>query len=83
VDVFGDQTRNFRGRIANDIEKGNDIRPTGEVLQDLDLSLDLLLLDGLENLDDTLFLGDDVDALKDLVDVRGVRGMREREERYL
>ena len=75
MDVFSDQTRNFRGRIANDIEKGDDIRPTGEVLQDLDFSLDLLLLDGLENLYDTLLLGDDINALKDLVNVRGVRRM--------
>ena len=35
-------------------------------MQDLDLSLDFLLFDGLENLDDALLLIDDVDALEDL-----------------
>lgn len=33
-------------------------------MENLDLSLDLLLLDGLEHLDDTFLVVDDVDALK-------------------
>jgi hypothetical protein len=35
-------------------------------LQDLDLALDLLLLDGLEDLDDALLLVGHADALEDL-----------------
>ena len=51
-------------RIPNYIEESNDIRPTGQVLQDLDFSLDLLLLDGLQNLDDAFLVVDNVDALE-------------------
>lgn len=52
--------------IPDDIEQGDDVRAAGQILQDLDLSLDFLLLDGLENLDDAFLVVDDVDALEDL-----------------
>jgi len=65
VDVLEDERRRLALRVADDVEEGDDIGAAGEVLQDLDLSLDLLLLDGLENLDDAFLVVDDVDALKD------------------
>ena len=52
--------------VANDIQQSDDVGSATEVLQDLDLALYLLLLDGLEDLDDTFLVVDDVDALKDL-----------------
>ena len=52
-------------RVSNNVEESNDIGSARQVLQDLDLSLDLLLLDRLENLDDALLVVDDIDAFKD------------------
>lgn len=50
--------------IPNNIQQSNNVWATGQVLQDLDLSLDLLLLYGLEHLDNTLLIVDNVDPLK-------------------
>lgn len=66
VDILEDEGRRLALGVAHDIEERNNIGPAGEVLQDLDLALDLLLLDGLEDLDDTLLVIDDVDALEHL-----------------
>jgi hypothetical protein len=52
-------------RISNNIQQSNDIRSSRQVLQDLDLTLYLLLLDRLQHLDDTLLVVCDVDTLKD------------------
>ncbi len=52
--------------VTNDIEQRDDIWPAGEVLQNLDLSLDLLLLDWLEYLDDAFPVGRQVDRLEHL-----------------
>jgi len=49
-------------RVANDIEEGDDVGAAGKVLQNLDLALDLLLLDGLEHLDDAFLVVVDIDA---------------------
>ena len=51
--------------VADHIEQGNDIRPTRQVLQNLDLALDLLLLNGLEDFDHAFLVVDDVKALED------------------
>ena len=51
--------------VADEIEKSNDIRASSEVLQNLDLSLNLLLLNGLEHLDYAFLIVDNVDSLKD------------------
>ena len=48
VDVFGDEARDLGRRVAHDIEQCDDVRPAGEVLQDLNLPLNLLLLDRLD-----------------------------------
>lgn len=66
VHGFKDQTWGLALIVAHHIQQRDDIRATSEVLEDLDLSLDLLLLDRLENLDDTFLIVDDVDALEHL-----------------
>ena len=50
VDEFEDQAGRLRLRVSNNVEQADDVRPAGEVLQNLDLALDLLLLDWLEDL---------------------------------
>jgi hypothetical protein len=52
--------------VANDIQKRNYVRAPRQILQDLDLTLYLLLLNGLENLYHTLLVVLDVDSLEDL-----------------
>lgn len=56
----------LRDGIAHNVEQGNDVRSTRKILKNLDLALDLLLLDGLEDLDHSRGIGDDVDGLEDL-----------------
>lgn len=64
VDVLEDERGRLALRVADDVEEGDDVGAAGEVLQDLDLALDLLLLDGLEDLDDAFLVVDDVDAFE-------------------
>lgn len=52
--------------VAYHVQQRHDIGPAGQVLEDFDLALYLLLLDGLEHFDDALLVVDDVDALEDL-----------------
>jgi hypothetical protein len=52
--------------VAHHIQQRDDVGPAGQILQDLDLALYLLLLDGLQDLDDAFLVVDDVDALEDL-----------------
>lgn len=52
--------------IPNNIQQSNNVWATRQILQDLDLSLDLLLLYGLEHLDDAFLIVDNVDPLKNL-----------------
>lgn len=51
-------------RISDNIEKSDDIRAASEILKNLDLTLDLLLLDRLQNLDDAFLVVNDVDAFE-------------------
>jgi len=53
-------------RIPHNVEQGNNVRPSGKVLEDLDLPLDLLLLDRLKDFDDAFLVVDYVDALEHL-----------------
>lgn len=64
VDVFKDDGRCFRLWVTNDIEQRNDVWSASEVLQNLDLSLDLLLFDWFEDFDDTFVVGLYVDTFK-------------------
>lgn len=66
VDVLEDERGRLALRIPDHIEQGDDVGPAGQVLQDLDLALDLLLLDRLEHLDDALLVVDHIDAFKHL-----------------
>ena len=66
VHVFEYETGCLGLAVSDDIEESHDVGTAGQVLQDLDLSLDLLLLDGLEHFDDAFLVVDDIDALKDL-----------------
>lgn len=66
VDSLEDQTRSLALVVANNIQQSHNIGPTREVLQNLDLTLDLLLLDRLEDLDNAFLVVDDVDSLENL-----------------
>lgn len=50
--------------VPDDVQQSYNVWSTREILQDLDLSLYLLLLHRLEHLDDTLLIIGDIDALK-------------------
>ena len=52
--------------VAHYIQQRDDVGPARQILQDLDFSLYLLLLDGLEDFDDAFLVVDDIDALEDL-----------------
>lgn len=90
VDIFKDQTRRFALTVPDHIQQGHHVGAACQVLQDLDLSLDLLLLDRLEDLDDTFLVVDDVDTFEDFrvlstacgqtVSMRGPRPIIERME---
>jgi len=73
VDVFGDEARNLGGRISHNIEESDNVGTAGQILKNLDLSLDFLLLHGLEDFDDTFILGDDVDSFEDLAKKIGIQ----------
>ena len=66
VDVFCDQAWDLGSRIADHVQQGYDIWASSQVLENFDFSLDLLLLNGLEDFYDALFVVDDVDSFKDL-----------------
>ena len=65
VDIFKDQTRRFALTVPDHIQQSDHVGTACQVLQDFDFSLDLLLLDRLEDLDDTFLVVDDVDAFED------------------
>ena len=52
--------------VPDNIQQSHNVWPARQILQDLDLSLYLLLLHRLEHLDDTLLVVGDIDALKNL-----------------
>lgn len=66
VHVFEYQTRRLTLAVTNDIKQGHNIRSSRQILQNLDLTLDLLLLHRLEDLDDAFLVVHDIDALKHL-----------------
>jgi hypothetical protein len=65
VDILEDEAGSLTLAISDNIQQSNDVGPTGQVLQDLDLALYFLLLDGFEDLNDTFLIVGDVDALED------------------
>ena len=64
--IFGDKRGDFRRRVADNIEKSDNIWTAGEVLEDLDLSLNFLLLDRFQDFDDALLFVYNVDSLEEL-----------------
>lgn len=50
--------------ISDHIQKCDNVGPTAQVLQDFDLTLDLLLLDRFQDLDNALLVIDDIDAFE-------------------
>eukprot|EP00754_Rhynchopus_humris_P030124 Rhum_TRINITY_DN15259_c0_g1::Rhum_TRINITY_DN15259_c0_g1_i1::g.147186::m.147186 len=56
VHVLEDEGRGLRERVAHHVEQLDDVGAAAEVLQDLDLTLDLHLLHGLQNLDHATLL---------------------------
>lgn len=50
--------------VANNVQQRDDIRSAGQILENLDLSLYLLLLNRLQNLNDAFLVVDDVDAFE-------------------
>jgi len=67
VDVFCDETRDFRGRVSDNIQQCNNVWPSCKILENFDFPLNLFLFDWFQDFDDAFFLCDDVDALKDLM----------------
>ena len=57
--------RRYYLTIPNHIQQRNNIGTSRQVLQDLDLTLDLLLLDRLQNLDNALLIVDNIDTFED------------------
>lgn len=53
-------------RISDNVKQRYDVRTASQILQYFNLSLDLLLLDGLQHLDDALIVALNVDSLKHL-----------------
>lgn len=66
VDGLKYKTRSLALVVAHHIQKSDNIRPTSQILKNLDLTLNLLLLDRLENLDHAFLVVDDIDALEHL-----------------
>lgn len=66
VNIFEDQTGRLALTITNNVQQRDDVRTSGQVLENLDLSLDLPFLDGFEDFDDTFLVVDDVYAFKHL-----------------
>lgn len=52
--------------VSDHVQQRDNVRPAGEVLQNLDLPFYLLLLHRLENLYDTLLIVDNINALENL-----------------
>jgi len=66
VDIFGDQTGNLRCWVTDDIEKRDNIGTSSQILENLDFTLDFLLLDWFEHLDDAFLLGYDIYTFENL-----------------
>lgn len=64
VDILEDQARCLALVIAHHIEQSYDVGTSRQILENLDLTLDLLLLDRLKDLDNTFLVIDDIDALE-------------------
>ena len=66
VDSLKDQAGGLALIIPNHIQQSNNVGTACEILENLDLSLDLLLLHRLEHLDNAFLIIDNVDAFENL-----------------
>ena len=66
VDVLEDQAGRFALAVTYHVQQCDDVGPARKVLEDFDLSLYFLLLDRFEDLDDTLLVVGDINALEHL-----------------
>lgn len=66
IDIFEYQRWCLALTIPHHVQQCNNIRPSGQILQYLDLPLYLLLLDGFENFDNAFLVVGDVDAFENL-----------------
>ena len=64
--MLEDERRRPGHGVLDDALQGDDVGAAAKVLQDLDLALDLLLLDGLQGLHHALLVVRHVDGLEDL-----------------
>lgn len=64
VNVLKNERRSLRHRVSNNIKKLDDILAAAQILQDLYLSLDLLLLHGLQYLHHALRVVHNIDSCK-------------------
>ena len=64
--ILHDQAVRPRRRIVHDVHETDDVRPTGQIAQDLDFPLYLLLCDRLQDLDHARLFVERVDPLEDL-----------------
>lgn len=64
VDSFKDQAGSLALVVPNNVQQSYNVGTASKVLEDLDLSLNLLLLHGLEDLDNAFLVIHDVDALE-------------------
>jgi hypothetical protein len=66
VDSLEDQAGSLALVIPNNVQQSHNIGTASEILENLDLSLNLLLLHGLEHLDNAFLIIDNVDAFENL-----------------
>ena len=66
IHILKHQTRGFALTVANDVEQGHNVRSTSQILQNLDLSLNLLLFHGFQHLDNAFLVVDDVYPFENL-----------------
>lgn len=66
VHILKDQRGCLALTVSHHVQQCHDIRTAGEVLQDLDFTLYLLLLDRFEYFDDAFLVVDNINAFEDL-----------------
>jgi hypothetical protein len=68
--------------IPHNVQQSNDVRSSRKILQNLDLSLDLLLLHRFQDFDDAFLIGGDVDGFEDLIASQVSEKKRWNQERW-
>lgn len=66
IHIFRNNGRRLRLAVSNNVQQSHYIGSTSQILQYFYFSLDLLLFNGLQDLDNTLGVGGEMDGFKDL-----------------